>query len=54
MHVPTSFYYLSKVSLSLDRAAGDETIPIISPFGGCAQYTPDAGYVGDPACEFVI
>ena len=34
-----------KVSLFLDRKAGDETIPVISPFGGCAQYTPMTGYV---------
>ncbi|KAI0272847.1 hypothetical protein BGY98DRAFT_152855 [Russula aff. rugulosa BPL654] len=31
------------VSLFLDRKAGDETIPVISPFGGCAQYTPMTG-----------
>ncbi|KAI0271173.1 hypothetical protein BGY98DRAFT_204646 [Russula aff. rugulosa BPL654] len=28
------------VSLFIVRKARDETIPIVSPFGGCAQYTP--------------
>ncbi|KAN0119101.1 hypothetical protein V8E52_004548 [Russula decolorans] len=30
-------------SLSSSRKAGGETIPVISPFAGCAQYTP---YIG--------
>ncbi|KAI0272850.1 hypothetical protein BGY98DRAFT_1066860, partial [Russula aff. rugulosa BPL654] len=37
-------FVTSIVSLFLvDRKIGDETIPVISPFGGCAQYTPDIG-----------
>ena len=51
IHVPTLLLLSVKVSLFLDREAGDETIPVISPFGGCAQYTPYAGYVPDPACD---
>jgi hypothetical protein len=42
----------AKVSLFLvDRKIGDETIPVISPFGGCAQYTPDIGYVANLVCD---
>ncbi|KAI0272849.1 hypothetical protein BGY98DRAFT_152955 [Russula aff. rugulosa BPL654] len=52
------------VSLFLDRKAGDETIPVISPFGGCAQYTPmtggrfsaiawAGGFAGDTAIFFL-
>ncbi|KAI0271091.1 hypothetical protein BGY98DRAFT_215276 [Russula aff. rugulosa BPL654] len=52
------------VSLFFDRKAGGETIPVISPFGGCAQYTPDIGgrftaiawvgaFVGDTAIFFL-
>ena len=46
MHVST---LPVKVSLSLSRKAGGETIPVISPFIGCSQYTPHIGYVADSA-----
>ena len=44
-----SQHFFIKVSLSLSRKAGGETIPVISSFVGCAQYTPHIGYVADSA-----
>ena len=38
-----------EASLLSSRKAGGETIPVISPFVGCAQYTPHIGYVTDSA-----
>jgi hypothetical protein len=49
MHISTSFYYI-KAALFSSRHSGGETIPIVSSFAGCAQYTPPIGYVADPAC----
>src|SRR6266403_2796554 len=39
-----------KTSLLLSRNSGGETIPVISSFVGCAQYTPHNGYVADHTC----
>jgi len=39
-----------KASLFSSRKAGGETIPVISSFVGCAQYTPHIGYVADSVC----
>ena len=39
-----------KVSFIIARKTGNETIKIVSPFGGCAQYMLHTGYVADPAC----
>jgi hypothetical protein len=39
-----------KATIFSSRKAGGETIPVISPFVGCAQYTPHIGYVADSAC----
>jgi hypothetical protein len=39
-----------KASLFSSRKSGGETIPVISPFVGCAQYTPHIGCVADSAC----
>ncbi len=41
-----------KATLVSSRKLGGETIPVISSFVGCAQYTPHIGYVPDPACDF--
>ncbi len=46
--MPVHFFLSIKVSLFLARKAGGESIPVISPIGGCVQYTPHLGYVADP------
>ena len=52
MHV---FFKLSiKVSLNFIRNTGDESIDVVSTFGGCTLFTPYIGYVVDPACVAVI
>ena len=48
---PNIFLLSIKVSLFLAHNAGGKTIPVVSTFGGCAQYTPYMGYVADPACD---
>ena len=46
---PKNVFQLSiKMSLIIIRKTGDETVQIVSPFGGCAQYTSRIGYVADP------
>ena len=37
-----------KAALFSSRHAGGETIPVISRFAGCAQFTPHVGYVTNP------
>ena len=45
-----NFFKLSiKLSLLLIRNAGGQTMAIVSPFGGCAQYTSQIGYVANPS-----
>ena len=48
---PNIFLLPIKVLLIVVRNAGGEMIPIVSTFGGCAQYTPPMGYVADLACD---
>jgi hypothetical protein len=40
-----------KVPLVLLQNTGGGTIAFELAFGGCAQYTPQIGYVADPACD---
>ncbi len=47
------FLLPAKASLFSSRKAGGETIPVISPFVGCGQYTPHIGYVADSACRLL-
>jgi hypothetical protein len=37
-----------KAALFSSRHAGGETIPVISKFAGCAQFTPHVGFVTNP------
>ena len=40
--------------LSVTRNTGGATIGLVSPFGGCVQYTPHIGYVADPASSSIL
>jgi hypothetical protein len=40
-----------KAALFSSRHSGGETIPVISSFAGCAQFTPRIGYVANPTCD---
>ena len=43
-----------KAALLASSRVGGETLPVISSFAGCSQFTPTVGYVADPTCDVIL